>query len=147
MAVELSLDDYSFNVTERAHEILDRYSQTHRKIGKTSATAPFRTMKDVFMMAVYLGSTTGHSRPLNSKRVSPFKGGFLSHEEQLFLRGVAIGSTGDPNVMADPQRVVRIAEEFANSGIWRLEEILTTSGEGALWDLADYFTKELAEPS
>jgi hypothetical protein len=145
MASDLSLDDYNFNVTEQAHELLDRYSQTHSGMGKTPETAPFRTMKDVFMMAVYLGSREGRPRPLDGRRISPFKGGVFGDDDQMYLRGVAMGFTKDPDVIGDPQRVVRIAEEFANSGIWRLEETLATSGEGALWDLADYFTNELSQ--
>lgn len=145
MALDLSLDDYSFQVTEKAHVILDRYSQTHPAPGKNPQTAPFKTMKDVYLMAVYLAAGAHGPRPLDGKRVAPFKGGVLSHEEQLFLRAVAMGDTGDPEVMADPQRVVRISEQFANAGIWQLEEILTSSNEGALWDLADHFSGELAK--
>lgn len=143
MATDLSLDDYSFNVTELSHALLDKYSQTHPGVGKNPETAPFRTMKDMFMMAVYIGSNLGRPRPLDGKRIAPFKGVLLNHDEQMYLRSVAIGSTADPNVIADPQRVVRISEEFANAGIWELHRIITTSDEGPLWDLADYFADEL----
>ena len=143
--VNLSLDDYSINVTERAHAILDKYSQTHPGVGKSSETAPFRTMKDVFMMSVYLGAKSGRARPLEGKRISPFKGQVLSHDEQMLLRSLAIGVEKDPDIIADPQRIVRIAEEYANAGVWQLEELLNSSSEGALWDLTDYFSKELGE--
>ena len=145
MALDLSLDDYSFQVTENAHVILDRYSQTHPAPGKNPQTAPFKTMKDVYLMAVYLALRVERSRPLDGKRVVPFKGGVLSYEEQLFLRAVAMGHTGDPEVMGDPQKVVRISEQFANAGIWQLDEMLTSSNEGALWDLANHFSEELAK--
>ena len=146
MAPDLSLDDYGFNVTERAHAILDRYSRTHEAKSKDPQTAPFKTMKEVYMMAVYLGARAGRPRPLDGKRVSPFKGGVLSHDEQMLLRAVAMGHCKDPEVMADPQRVVRISEEFANAGIWKLEEILTsTSEDHPLWALAEHFTSELTE--
>lgn len=147
MANELSLDDVSFNVTERAHELLDRYSQTHPGVGKNSETAPFKTMKDVYMMAVYVGARVGRPRPLEGKRAnsSPFKGGVFGLDQQMLLRAVAIGHTGDPEIISDPQKVVRISEEFANAGIWELEEVLTSTSEGALWDLADHFATELTE--
>ncbi|MFC1926550.1 hypothetical protein ACFLWV_02235 [Chloroflexota bacterium] len=144
MAVDLSLDDYAFNVTELAHVILDKYSQTHPGVGKNQESAPFRTMKDVFIMAVHIGSK-GRPRPLDGKRISPFKGGVLNHDEQMYLRSIAIGSTGDPNIISEPQKVVRIIEEFANAGIWELEKILTSSDEGPLWDLTNYFTDELTK--
>ena len=143
MATDLSLDDNSFNVTEQAHAILDKYSQTHSGIGKNPESAPFRTMKDVFMTAAHIGAKLGHSRPLNGKKVSPFKGVILNHDEQTFLHALAMGSTDNPDVISDSQRVVRIAEEFANAGIWELEKILTTTHEGPLWDLAEYFATEL----
>ena len=75
----------------------------------------------------------------------PFKGGVFTHEEQMFLRAVAMGDSGDPEVMADPQSVVRTSERFANAGIWELDEILTSSHEGALWDLAAHFSEVLAK--
>ena len=100
-------------------------------------------MKDVFMTAVYIASKTGKNRPLTGKRVSPFKGVVLSHEEKMYLNALAIGFEGKPDVISNPQRVVRIAEEFANAGIWDLEQILTTSEEGPLWDLADHILEEL----
>ena len=145
MALDLSLDDYTFQVTESSHVVLDRYSQTHPGPGKNPQTAPFRTMKDVYLMAVYLAVRAERSRPLEGKRAGPFKGSVLTHEEQMFLRAVAMGHSGDPEVMADPQRVVRISEQFANAGIWELDEILTSSHESALWNLADRFAEELAE--
>jgi hypothetical protein len=101
-------------------------------------------MKEIFMTAVYIGAKTGRHRPLDSKRVSPFKGNILSDDEQNFLRALSIGHTENPEIIMDPQKVVRIAEEYANAGIWELEKILNTSAEGPLWDLADYYARELS---
>jgi len=143
MAIDLSLDDNSFSVTEKAHTVLDKYSQTHPGLGKKPESAPFKTMKDVFMAAIYIGAKLGHPRPLDGKRVSPFKGIVFDHDEQTFLRALAIGSTNDPDIISDPQKVARIAEEYANAGIWELEKILTATQEGPLWDLAEYFANEL----
>jgi hypothetical protein len=143
MVIDLSLDDQNINVTEKAHALLDKYSQTHPKYGKSPETAPFKTMKDVFMTAVHIGAKLGRSRPLDGKRVSPFKGVVLSHDEQMYLRALAMGSEEDPNVISDSQKVVRIAEEFANAGIWELDRILTTSDESPLWDLVEHFVNEL----
>jgi hypothetical protein len=103
----------------------------------------FKTMKDVFMMSVYLGTRLGKPKELDGKKMSPFKGNLLSHDEQLYLLSAAIGWKKDPNVIADPQQVVRIAEQFANAGVWKLDEILSTSAEGPLWDLVDHFHTEL----
>jgi len=140
----LSLDDYSFNVTEKAHVLLDKYSQTHPGVGKNQETAPFKTMKDIFMTSVYIGAKTGRHRPLDGKKVQPFKGLVFNHDEQNFLRAIAIGHCKEAEIIMDPQKVIRIVEEYANAGIWELEKIITTSAEGALWDLADYFAKELS---
>ena len=146
MPSDLSMDDINVNFTEKAHGLLDKYSQTHSAHGKNAETAPFKTMKDVFMMALYVGARSGRPRALDGKRAtSPFRAGVLTHEEQMLLRAIAIGHLKEPEVIGEPQRVVRIAEEFANAGIWKLDEILNTSGEEALWDLADHFLEELAE--
>jgi dnd system-associated protein 4 len=145
---DLSLDDFSFGFTEGAHGLLDRYSQTHPGVGKTSVNSPFKTMKDVFIVAVYLGVSTGQRRPLDGKRApSPFKGQVLDHDEQMYLRAIAIGATNDPKVIGDPQQVVRIAEEYANAGIWKLEEIATSTADGPLWDLLEHMREELSHSS
>jgi hypothetical protein len=102
-------------------------------------------MKDVFIMAVYLGAKTGRPRKLDGGRHDAIRGGAFSHEEQMLLRGIAVGHTGNIEVIADARQVVRIAEQYANAGIWKLEEILSRSPEGALWDLADFFLDDLAE--
>ena len=91
MARDLSLDDYSFQVTETSHVILDRYSQTHPAPGKSHKTAPFRTMKDVYLMAVYLAVRAERSRPLDGKRVVPFKGGVFTHEGANVLESCRYG--------------------------------------------------------
>ena len=145
MDTELSLNEYSFNVTEKSHKVVDRYSQTHPGIGrsKNPETAPFKPMKEIFLMAVYLGARSGRPRPLDGKKMDIFKGLILSHDEKMYLCALAVGYREDPDVLAEPQQVIRIAEEFANAGIWKLEEILDTTDEAALWDLADHFAKEL----
>ena len=143
--MDVSLDDYSFNVTEQAHELLDRFSQTHPSVKKNSLSAPFKTMKDVFIAAAFLGAELGHTRALDGKKVAPFKGSNLTKEEQLLLQGLAIGHVSDPEILAEPQRVVRIAEEFANSGIGRLKEIAEDGAEEALWNIVNHYLETLSE--
>ena len=144
MATDLSLDDYNINVTERAHGLLDKYSQTHASVSKSRLSSPFKTMKDVFMTAAYLGAQAGNPRPLEGKRVSPFKGSVLNPEEQLYLQALAIGHLESVEALADPQQVVRVAEEFANAGMLRLQEIADEGGEDALWNLVNFFLGELS---
>ena len=139
------LEDQIFHVTEAAWKVLDRFSRTNPGAGKTPETAPCRYMKDVFMLAVYLGAKDGRPRELNGKRRDPIRGSAFTHEEQLMLRAIAVGHTGDPEVMADAQKIVRVAEQFANAGVWKLEEIFTRSPEGALWNLADFFLDDLGQ--
>jgi dnd system-associated protein 4 len=112
--------------------------------GANPEMAPFRTMKDVFMWAACQGFHRGEKRPL-AQRKGIFK--WAQFSEQLdvpLLRAIAIATTDDVNVLASQDKVLRIAEEYANSGIHELNSILLQSDGQPLWNLVEN-TKSLFE--
>ncbi len=105
--------------------------------GKSADDSPFTTMKDLFMLAVYAGYTSGERRAL-VKREQPFHYSVFSEKEDIpLLKAVAIGSTGDITVLDDFSEVVTIAEEYANRGIHEVYSQLLGAGGQALWNLTE----------
>lgn len=103
--------------------------------GKSVEDSPFTTMKDLFMLAVYAGYTSGERRPL-SKKEQPFHYSVFSEKEDVpLLKAIAIASTGDIQILEDFGKVVEIAEEFANYGISFVYGYLSEQGGEALWNL------------
>ena len=83
----------------------------------SGSDASFRTMKDLFMLALSLGHSQGRKAPLKSRR-EIFRWPVFSVQEDVpVLRSVAITETGDPAILADQDHLLTIAEEYANAGI------------------------------
>lgn len=114
-----------FYVQRDKHAVFQRLSQDDG--------APFRTMKDVWILAAALG--------YRAKRRSPLRGGtqhvgfwhYLSLQEDVaLLHAMSIAETGDVLVLGDRGEVIKIAEEYANAGIDILLEAERHDREGSL---------------
>ena len=83
----------------------------------TDEEAPFKTMKDLFMLAATVGHTRGHRTPLSRQR-EIFRWPVFSLQEDVpVLRAIAIAETGSTEVLVDQDQVLAIAGEYANTGI------------------------------
>lgn len=104
---------------------------------KSAEESPFLTMKDLFMLAASIGFRTQQRKPLG-KREQPFHYSVFTEAEDLpILKAMAIATTGDVSVLADPDQIVQIAEEYANAGINEIRAIVTTNGGLPLWNLVE----------
>ena len=79
--------------------------------------APFKTMKDLFMLAANVGFSRGRRVPLSGRREIFRWPVFSSQEDIPILRAISIAETGDTTILVDQAHVVLIAEEYANAGI------------------------------
>ena len=79
--------------------------------------APFKTMKDLFMLAVNVGFSRGRRLSLSNQREIFRWPVFSSQEDIPVLRAVAIAETGDTTILVDQAQLLLIAEEYANAGI------------------------------
>lgn len=79
--------------------------------------APFKTMKDLFMLAANVGFQRGRRMPLSSQREIFRWPVFSSQEDIPILRAIAIAETGDTTILVDQVQLLMIAEEYANAGI------------------------------
>ena len=99
----------SVHIDPKHHEL---YSQL-----TTGDESPFKTMKDLFMLAASVGYARGRRVPLSGQR-EIFRWPVFSPQEDIpVLRAIAIAETEDTAVLVDQNRLLTIAEEYANSGI------------------------------
>ena len=79
--------------------------------------APFKTMKDLFMLAATVGHARGQRASIARQR-EIFRWPVFSLQEDVpVLRAIAIAETGSTQVLVDQDKVLTIAEEYANTGI------------------------------
>ena len=83
----------------------------------TGEEAPFKTMKDLFMLSASVGYAQGRRTALSGIREIFRWPVFSSQEDLPVLRAIAIAETGDTAVLVDQNLLLAIAEEYANSGI------------------------------
>ena len=114
------------------------YKDLSERSTQNPETSPFLTMKDVFMWAVALGVKEGKHRPISGSREQIFRWEQFSPEMDIpALKAIALAETGDVEVLLQEDQILRIAEEYANAGIYVIKrEIVDHPGE-ALWNLAD----------
>ncbi len=116
----------------------DYYIQLSRQSRSGPEDAPFLLMKDVFMWSVALGVERGKRRVVSGSREQIFRWDQFSQETDIpALKAIALAETGDVEVLVDEARILRIAEEFANEGIWELKTRLLDRQGKALWNLVD----------
>lgn len=104
--------------------------------GNDPEKAPFRTMKDIFMLAACLGYQRGEKKPVSGTKRQIFHWTQFSEQVDVpILKAIAIATTGDVQVLADQERIVQIAEDYANSGIQELRSQVADQLGQPLWAL------------
>ncbi|MBI3825589.1 MAG: hypothetical protein HY294_06320 [Candidatus Rokubacteria bacterium] len=84
--------------------------------------SPFKTMKDLFLVAACLGFQLNKRVPLE-RRQQVFAWSIFSPQDDIpVLRALAIAATGDVKVLLDQGELLTIAEEYANGGISLIEQ-------------------------
>ncbi len=112
------------------------YRDLTERSNENPESAPFLLMKDVFMWAVALGIQVGKRLPLSGSRTQVFRWDQFSQDLDVpVLRAIAIAETGDVEVLRRDDQVLRIAEEYANTGIWEIKEELVNQSGQPLWNL------------
>lgn len=118
-------------IDESVHEIYKQLTEGNDPVG-----VPFRTMKDVFMWAVSLGYQQGKRRPLVGKRLTIFRWAQFTPQVDIpLLKSLAIADSSDVNVLLSQDKILNIAEEYANAGIYDLQASLLEEFGQPLWNL------------
>ncbi|GHG32637.1 hypothetical protein GCM10017784_27730 [Deinococcus indicus] len=110
---------------------------TLREDSGSIEVSPFRTFKDIFMFAVFLGFKKGVRQKMPSGPKKTIRLEVFSREDQDLLRAVALASDGSPEVLRSPSEVITIIEEYAHAGIYDLKTELLGQGGKVLWNLLE----------
>lgn len=121
----------SVQIDENVHHIYKQLSE-----GGNDTTAPFRTMKDVFMWAACLGVRYAEKQPLTGKRIGIFRWApFSSQIDVPLLKAIAISHLGRIESIGDQNTLLTIVEEYANYGIHHLARAIIQERGQPLWNL------------
>ncbi len=110
----------------------------HELVGSSTSQvedAPFRTLKDVFMLAAVLGYRRGTRRPVPSSSRHSIRKEVFSDNDYHLLKAIAIATTGDVEVLMSQGEVLSIAEEYAQAGIHEVKAELLDQVGRPLWNL------------
>lgn len=119
------------SVDESIHEIYKQLTE-----GNNITTTPFRTMKDVFMWAVCLGVQKGQKKALIGKKITVFRWAqFDSQIDIPLLKAIAIAESGDISILLKRNDILTLAEEYANAGIYDLQDSTINDYGQSLWNL------------
>jgi dnd system-associated protein 4 len=99
--------------------------------------APFRTMKDIFMLAVCLGYQKGVRRDAPSGAKTTIRKEVFSERDFILLKAIAIATTGDVEVLQQQSNILTIAEEYAQVGIHDVNAYLLDQSGRPLWNLVE----------
>lgn len=106
--------------------------------GNGPEKAPFRTMKDVFMLAACLGFRRGERKPLSGRKQQIFHWAQFSEQvDAPILKAIAISTTNDILVLAHYDQIVQIAEEYANGGIHEIASQIKSGVSQPLWTITE----------
>ncbi len=97
--------------------------------------APFRVMKDVFMLAVCLGYQKGARREAPYGAKTTIRKEVFSERDLILLKAIAIATTGDVEVLQQHGDILTIAEEYAQVGIHDVKAYLLDQAGIPLWNL------------
>lgn len=136
------------NAPVRFQEYFRRYSQTTG--GSTVAEfdrKPFPRMVDFWFLAISVAAKLG-LKPLKLDGLDTYKAidgaAIVSPEWRVHaLKLIAIGETGDPEVVKDPRKMMEIANGLAFAGMPHLIEILEDSPDDEMFGLSDALVKML----
>lgn len=83
----------------------------------------FDSMKNVFMLAIFIGYQQDKRIPLTNK-VDIFSWDVLSNDEESksLVYALALAEEGDIEILTDKGKILDIAEEYANAGIIEIKE-------------------------
>ena len=116
-------EQFRISIDESHHST---YQELAKRTDKESSeketdTRPFEYMKNLFMLATFIGFKNKKRIPLE-KGTSIFNWQAFSTDEVSLLDALAITETNSVEVLTDQNKILNIAEEYANGGILQIEE-------------------------
>lgn len=99
---------------------------------------PFDSMKNVFMLATFIGYQQKQRIRLKNK-VDIFSWDVLARDEENvpLLIALALAETSDVEILTDQGRILDIAEEYANAGIIEIKEKIADRRDNKIMHLVN----------
>ena len=83
---------------------------------------PFKGMKNLFMLATFIGFLQDKWVPLGTNRRNIFPRTAFKQDDLVLLRALALSKTGNIEVLLNQKEIQSIAEGYANGGIIVIKE-------------------------
>ena len=94
-----------------------RENENHQEL------SPFESMKNIFMLATFIGYNEEKRVPLEKDKEMIFAWARFSSEEDIpLLRALALTETENVEVLTDQNQILTIAEEYANGGVIEIQK-------------------------
>jgi dnd system-associated protein 4 len=105
---------------------------------------PFSEAKEVFLWAVSIGVNYGKKIPLSGTKEGLFFWNRLTIDQELtILQLIAIAESEDIYILENEAYIQDLAEEYANFGIRKINELLITRGGSPLNNMIDLIRSEV----
>lgn len=120
-------------IDESVHEIYKLLTE-----GADPISAPFRTMKDLFLWAACLGFRRERRKKIDGKKVTIFRIAQFNQEIDLpLIKSIALAETGDLNILLDREMCLTIVEEYANGALHSLSCFDQRQGGSTLYKIVE----------
>lgn len=108
-----------------------------REEGSNVEASPFKTFKDVFMFAAFLGFNKRVRQKLPPGNRKTIRLEVFTREDRDLIQAIAIADSGSIDILRNFSEIVVIVEEYANAGIYDLQAELLKKDGKALWNLVE----------
>lgn len=115
--------------------VAEIYRELRADANSQPEQSPFATNKDIFMLAACLGYRSGRRQALSSGKKLDIRESVFLESDLAILKAIAIADTGDVAVLSQPGEILRIAEEYAQVGIFEVRSNLLDEAGRPLWNL------------
>ena len=143
-----SVEKYRIAVDDSHHST---YQELAKKTDRESTEKepdirPFESMKNLFMLATFIGYNSNKRIPLKKVNRIFFWRSFSTDEVSL-LDALAIAVTNEVDVLNDRIKILQIAEEYANGGILQIEEEVREMPGARIDNLLDLLAHRIQDDS
>lgn len=136
------------NVPVEFHEAFSRYSQTGGNA--VIDQSPFPRMVDLWFLAICVAVRLDiEPADINKYKTKKIIDGSIFGSDPWrvhTLMLIAIGSTGDIQIVSEPRKMMTLANGLAVAGLPRVIEMLKDGDAEPIWNLSDEIDKILRNP-
>lgn len=129
-------------IPARYREDVSRYCQGATQDGRKTglAEAPFPRMVDMWFLAFCIGAKRGNKEELPLDKTHKFMDGTVFSSDSWRIDAlmlIAVGVTGDTEILAEPRRVMNLANQYAAGGLPDVIDLLKDGDAEAIYNVSD----------